>query len=239
MIKAEKNYALITGATSGIGYELAKQCAADGYNVILVARIQALLDDAASDIRKAYGREVIVIAKDLFGQEAAEEIYQFTTQAGLQVDVLINDAGQGQWRAFTDTDLQHELDIIQLNIVALVSLTKYYAKDMVARRHGHILQVASSVSKTPNPLLSVYAATKAFVLSFAEALRDELKDTGVTVTALQPYATDTDFFHKAQAENTDIYENGSLSDPAEVAEAGYSGMLDGSATVLPGFINKM
>lgn len=234
-----KNYALITGATSGIGFELARYAAADGYNLILVARTENRLKEIASELKEVFGIAVYSIAKDLFQPGAAKEIYEATQSEGLIVDILINDAGQGQWGAFTETDLERDINIIQLNIVSLISLTKFYLKDMVARRKGKVLNLASSLSKTPTPLMSVYAATKAFVLSFSEALVEELKDTGVTITTLQPYASDTDFFHKAEATATDIYKNGTLSDPYNVAKAGYDGMLQGKETVTPGLINKL
>ncbi len=235
----KKNYALITGATSGIGFELARYAAGDGYNLVLVARTEDRLKEIAAELKKVFNISVYTIAKDLFKPGAAKEVYDATQSEHLIIEVLINDAGQGEWGAFTETDLDREIDIIHLNTIALISLSKYYLKDMVARRKGRILNLASSLAKTPTPLMSVYAATKAFVLSFSEALVEELKDTGVTVTALQPYATDTDFFHKAKADGTDIYKTGSLSDPYEVAKAGYDGMLEGSVTVMPGIINKM
>lgn len=234
-----KPYALITGATSGIGFELARFAAGDGYNLILVARTESLLKNMADELKGIWPIEIHTIAKDLFKPGAAKEIYDETLAAGLQVDILINDAGQGQWGPFVSTDLDREIDLVHLNIIAVMSLTKYYLKDMVARGHGRILQLASSLAKTPTPLMSVYAATKAFVLSHSEALAEELKDTGVTVTSLQPYATDTDFFHKAQGEETDMYKTGTFSDPTDVAKAGYEGMLEGSLTVVPGALNKL
>lgn len=239
IITEKKNYALITGATSGIGFELARYAAGDGYNLVLVARTEDRLQEIATELKRVFNISVYTISKDLFRPGAAKEVYEATQSEGLIVDVLINDAGQGAWGAFTETELDREIDLIHLNVIALISLTKYYLKDMVARRKGRILNLASSLAKTPTPLMSVYAATKAFVLSFSEALVEELKDTGVTVTALQPYATDTDFFHKAKAEHTDIYKTGTLSDPYEVAKAGYDAMIEGSATVMPGVINKL
>jgi short-subunit dehydrogenase len=157
---------------------------------------------------------------------------------GITINVLVNDAGQGEWGRFIKTDLEREIALVQLNIVSLISLTKFYLREMVERNEGKILQLASSVSKAPSPYLSVYAATKAFVLSFTEALIEELEDTEVTVTALRPEATDTDFFHKAKAENTVIYKEEDLYTPEEVAEAGYKGLMDGENVVIPGFKNK-
>ncbi len=235
----EKKHALITGATSGIGYELAKLFAKDGYNLVLVARSEENLRHTATEMEQLNNSiHTHVIAVDLFEPDAAEKIYNKTTELGITINVLVNDAGQGEWGRFIKTDLKRELDIIQLNIVALISLTKYYLREMTERNEGKILQLASSVSKAPSPYLSVYAATKAFVLSFTEALIEELEDTAVTVTALQPDATDTDFFHKAKAENTVTYKERDLYTAEEVAQAGYNGLMNGDTTVVPGFINK-
>ena len=235
-----QKHALITGATSGIGYELAKLFAKDNYNLILVARNEENLRETAKEM-KAISEyiHVHILPIDLFVPGAAEKIYTFTRDNDIIVDVLVNDAGQGEGGLFVETALQREFDIIQLNIVALVSLTKYYLKEMVARDHGKILQLASAVSKAPSPNLSIYAATKAFVLSFTEALQKETEDTNVTLTALQPNKTDTDFFHKAKAEHTKNYREGMMYTPEEVAKAGYEGLMNCAATVLPGAINKI
>lgn len=239
----EKNakHALVTGATSGIGYELAKLLAKDQYNLILVARNEENLRETAREMEAFSGNTIHthVIPIDLFEQGAAEKIYSFTRDHDITVDILVNDAGQGEGGLFVETALERELKIIQLNIVALVSLTKYYLKEMVYRNSGRILQLASSVSKAPTPQLSVYAATKAFVLSFTEALQKEVEGTEVTLTALQPNKTDTDFFHKAKSEHTKNYREGMIYSPEEVAKAGYEGLMNGDATVVPGAINKM
>lgn len=235
----EMKHALITGATSGIGYELAKLFARDGYNLVLVARSEENLKTAAKEMEQVNSAvHTHIIPADLFDADAAQRVYDRTTELGITVNVLVNDAGQGEWGRFIKTDLQGEIALVQLNIIALMSLTKFYLKEMVERNEGKILQLASSVSKAPSPYLSVYAATKAFVLSFTEALIEELEDTDVTVTALQPDATDTDFFHKAKAENTVTYREKDLYTPQEVAEAGYEGLMNGSNTVVPGFMNK-
>lgn len=233
------DYALITGATSGIGYELAKQFAQNGYNLILVARNSDRLTTVSSELRESYAVEVTPIAKDLFKPEAAQEIYEATRAMGITVNVLVNDAGQGEWGPFVSTPLEREIDIIQLNITSLVSLTKYYLKDMVARNEGKILQVGSEAGTTPVPLLSIYAATKAFVLSFSAALADELKDTNITITALLPGATDTDFFHKAHQEDTVVYQEKELASPEEVAKDGYEALMKGESKIISGAKTKM
>jgi short-subunit dehydrogenase len=237
MENSEK-YALITGGTSGIGYELARLFAKDNCNLILVARNENNLKQAAAEIQE--GSEVIIhtIAADLFNPGAAKEVYDKVKSLGVTVEYLVNDAGQGEWGRFFKTDLNREIDLVQLNIISLMSLTKYYLQEMMERNSGRILQLASSLAKAPTPYMAVYAASKAFVLSFSEALVKELEDSEVTVTALLPGATDTDFFHKAKAESTVTYKETTLYDPAEVAKAGYDAMMSGDATVQPGFKNK-
>ncbi|HEX8561696.1 MAG TPA: SDR family oxidoreductase [Flavobacterium sp.] len=240
MKENNNKHALITGATSGIGYELAKLFAADNYNLILVARNRENLEITAREMEAlAKENHVHIIESDLFEPGAAEEIYAKTTALGVTVDVLVNNAGQGEWGKFSTTDLQREIDIVQLNIIAMMSLTKLYLKDMLARNEGKILQLASSASKAPSPYLSVYAATKAFVLSLSEALMKEIEDTNVTITVLRPGPTDTDFFHKAKGENSTVYKEMPMYTPEEVAKAGFKGLMDGDAVVMPGMMNKM
>jgi len=239
MESKNERHALITGASSGIGYELAKLFAKNNYNLVLVGRNEETLNQTASEMSQlSPAIHAHIIVADLFEPDAAQKIYDKTKEMGITVNVLVNDAGQGEWGRFAKTDLQREISIVQLNIISLMSLTKFYLKDMLEHKEGKILQLASNVSKAPSPYLSVYAATKAFVLSFTEALAEELKETGVTITALQPDATDTDFFHKAKAENTVTYKERDLYSPEEVALAGYEGLMNGDVTVLPGFLNK-
>lgn len=232
-------YALITGATSGIGYELAKLFAKDGYNLVLVARNEERLNEVANELKTSCSVEVTPLSKDLFQPEAAQEIYDEIKTRGIVINVLVNDAGQGEWGPFVQTPLSREIDIIQLNIISLVSLTKFFVKEMAARNEGKILQVGSEVGNTPAPLLSVYAATKAFVLSFTAALAYELRETDITVTALLPGATDTDFFHKAHQEDTVVYREKELLDPKEVAADGYNALMNGESKVISGGKTKM
>ena len=227
-------YALITGASSGFGYEFANLFAADGYNLIIVGRNEKQLQKITDDFKAKYDVEVTPVLKDLFDRNAAQAIYDHTKTMGINVDVLVNDAGQGQWGMFAETDLERDLDIIQLNVITLLSLTKLFLKDMLARGEGKILQLASEAGKTPMPLMAVYAATKAFVISFTEALINETENTGVSVTMLLPGASDTDFFHKAQAEKTVVYKEEELADPVEVAKAGYKGLMKGENRITIG-----
>ncbi|AEI49002.1 SDR family NAD(P)-dependent oxidoreductase [Runella slithyformis] len=235
----KQQYALVTGATAGIGYELAKLLAEDGYNLVIVARGQDGLDKTVKDLTEAYNVRVIPTVKDLFDPKAAFELYEFVTFQGIHIDILVNDAGQGQYGEFIHTDIQRELDIIQLNISSLVVLTKLFLKDMVARGNGKILNLASIASKMPGPLQAVYHGTKAFVHSFTEAIREEVKDSGVTVTSLLPGATATDFFNKADMTQAKIVQDGKLSDPAEVAKDGYDALMSGDDMVVSGLSNKM
>lgn len=238
-IENRNRYALITGATSGIGYELAKLFAEDGYHLILVARNQDRLQEVTDELKNAYSVEITPHAKDLFVPGAAEEVYTFAKNLGVTVDVLVNDAGQGEWGPFTDTELERDIDIVQLNIIALISLTKLFLRDMVQRNEGKILQVGSEAGATPMPLLSVYAATKAFVLSFSAALANEMEDKNITITVLLPGATDTDFFHKAHQHHTVTYKEKKLDDPARVAKDGYAALMRGENRIISGSKAKM
>ncbi|MET1056586.1 MAG: SDR family oxidoreductase [Pedobacter sp.] len=232
-------YALITGATSGIGYELAKLFAQDGYNLVIVARDQAELDSKSAELEKS-GIRVITIAKDLFDPEEAFGLFADLQSQDIRIDVLVNNAGQGVYGEFEDTDIDRELDIIHLNISSLVVLTKLFLKEMTARNSGKILNTASIASKTPGPWQAVYHGTKAFVLSFTEAIREELRDTNITVTALMPGATDTDFFAKADMlDSKAVQDKDSLSDPADVAKDGYDALMAGKDKVISGFKNKV
>ncbi|WP_207421471.1 SDR family NAD(P)-dependent oxidoreductase [Desertivirga brevis] len=225
-MKSTNKTALITGASNGIGYELTKLFAGDGNNLVLVARNEARLNEVAREIQNKYASlKVHVIAKDLSIDGAAEDVYNETRNLGIEVNYLVNDAGIGQRGLFWETDFEKDKEIIHLNIISLVHLTKLYLKDMVARNEGKILQLASIAAYQPTPLLAVYAASKAFVLSFGDALINELKDTNITVTSLIPGPTETDFFNKADAEHTVAAHN--ADDAAKVAKEGYEGFLKG------------
>ncbi|MFL5810136.1 MAG: SDR family NAD(P)-dependent oxidoreductase [Flavisolibacter sp.] len=236
MLETNKRYALVTGASMGIGYELARLFAEDGYNLIIVSRTKEDLEKAATQFSQ-YGINVVPIVKDLFQPEAAFELYDEVKAKGLTVDVLVNDAGQGQFGLFVESDISRLLDIIQLNVASLTVLTHLFLKDMVARNEGKILQLASIASELPGPWQAVYHATKAYVLSFTEALVNELKDSAVSMTALQPGATDTDFFNKAEMQESKILDT-KLSDPAKVAKDGYQALMKGDDKIVSGFKNK-
>ena len=232
-------YALITGATSGIGLELARLFASDGYNLVIVGRDFSKLNSTAHELA-AQGVEVVPIAKNLFDPEEAFSLFAEVKQRGIAIDVLVNNAGQGLYGEFKDTDIDRELDIIHLNISSLVILTKSFLNEMIEAGTGKILNLASIASKMPGPWQSVYHGTKAFVLSFSEAVREEVKDYGITVTALMPGVTDTDFFNKADMlESKAVQDEEDMADPKEVAEEGYRALMDGKDKVVAGFNNKV
>jgi short-subunit dehydrogenase len=232
-------YALITGATSGIGLELAKLFAKDHYNLIIVSRNQQELDKTAQELQQN-GIDVIAMAKDLFNRDEAFSLCEEVKRTGIHVDVLVNDAGQGVYGEFKDNDIDRELKIIDLNIGALTILTKHFLKEMVSRNEGKILNVASIASETPGPWQAVYHATKAYVLSLTEAIREEVKDTNITITALQPGVTDTDFFNKAGMNNSKaVQDKEAMANPADVAKDGYDALMAGKDKVVSGFKNKL
>jgi uncharacterized protein len=236
---SKERFALITGATSGFGFEFAKLFAEAGYNLVIVARDYEQIDKVAFRLRNEYRIDVHPLSVDLFKTNAAEEIYVAIKQKGIDIDVLVNDAGQGQYGKFIDYPLERDFDLIQLNITSLVALTKLFLKDMVGRNDGKILQVSSILGKVPTPMMSVYAATKAFVSSFTEGLINEVKDTNVTITALLPGAADTDFFHKAQGEDSKVYREQELQDPTKVARDGFDALMSGERRVISGVKNKI
>jgi uncharacterized protein len=235
----KKGTALITGASSGIGYELARCFAEEGHNVILVSRNQGELRAIADDFEATYGIQAMPLAKDLFNCGAPQEIYDEIQQARIRVDFLVNDAGQGVYGKFAETSLEKELDTIQLNVVALTVLTKLFLKDMLKRNEGRILQVASLVSRAPTPYAAVYSATKGFVYNLAVAISSELEGTNVTMTTLRPGATATAFFNKAHAEEMRLIKEGKLGPADKVARDGYEALMRGDTVVVSGLPNKI
>lgn len=221
--------AVVTGASSGIGLELARECIRHGYEVFICAE-NAEIHSAARQL-SGDGERVAAIQADLATYEGVEELVAAVEQDGRSVELLIMNAGVGVGGRFLETSLEKELSMVALNAMSLVHLAKRLLPPMVARGRGRVLITASIASTMPTPYSAVYGATKAFDLSFAEALRNELLDTGVTVTALQPGATDTNFFERAQMTDTPVGA-GEKDDPAEVARAGFAAMLDGKDSVI-------
>jgi short-subunit dehydrogenase len=231
----KKSLALVTGASSGIGLELARCFARDGYDLVIVAEDRAGLDAAAQTLRTNGASRVETVVADLSQLDSPRRVYDHVRTLGRELDVLVNNAGVGVYGDFTrETDLREEIAMIQLNTIAYVQLTKLFAPAMVERGSGKILMTASVASITPTPMLTVYGATKAFVYEFAMGLREELRDTGVTVTALMPGPTDTEFFERANATDSKIMDQ-KLADPADVAKAGYDALMKGENQVIVPF----
>jgi short-subunit dehydrogenase len=236
---ADREYALVTGASKGIGAELAEQLAADRWNVILVARGRAELETLATALATKHGVKALVLPADLSQPNAAADLWKRVSALAVKVDVLINNAGFGLLGPFRETPIQRELEMIQVNITALTELTKLALPPMLERRRGWILNVGSTAGFVPGPLMSVYYASKAYVLSFSEALVAELAGTGVSVTVLCPGPTRTQFSSTAHSSDSKLFEGGRVMDPGPVARAGLVGLFAGKAIVVPGFQNKL
>lgn len=224
-----KPLALVTGASSGIGYELARQFAEHGYDLLVNAEDDRL-DHAAQRLRET-GAEVRAVRADLRDPAGVDHLVAATT--GLTVDVAALNAGVGQGGAFADTDLADDLSVIDLNVTSTVRLAKPLLRDMVARGEGSLVFTSSIAATMPGPFQSVYNASKSFVQSFAQALQDEVKDTGVSVTAFMPGPTDTDFFRRADMGDTRIGA-GPKDDPAQVAAQAYEAVAKGRTKVVTG-----
>lgn len=233
-----KQTALITGASGGIGHALAQIMAQNGYNLVIVARSQEKLAQAAAVFRQQYGAEITVIAKDLADPGAPAELLAETEALGIQVDTLVNNAGFATYGFFHELDLAREMQMVQLNMMTLTHLTRLYLPGMVERGRGQILNVASTAAFQPGPLMAVYYASKAYVLSFSEAIANELTGTGVTVTTLCPGPTETGFQTRAQMEDSKLVQGG-LMDVHTVAQAGFEAMTAGKTVVVPGIMNRL
>jgi short-subunit dehydrogenase len=231
--------ALITGASSGIGYELARVFAREKYNLVLVARNEKKLQEIAAELTKAHGVHVTILAKDVSLPASATEIYDDLKQKGIDIEILVNNAGFGEFGIFTETKWEKELEMLNLNITALTALTKFFVRDMVKRKSGKILNVASTASFQPGPLMAVYYATKSYVLSFSEAISNELNGTGVTVTALCPGPTESGFQAAADMKDSKLVKGKKLPTSQEVAEYAYKALLSNKVVAVPGLMNKI
>jgi short-subunit dehydrogenase len=230
---------LITGASSGIGREMAGQFARDTFRLILVARDGKRLQELSEELRMQYGTESKLIMRDLSVASAAGEIHKQCLNDGLHVDFLVNNAGFNVYGAFSEAELSKTLEMIQVNLTSLTQLTRLFLPEMVKRGAGNILNIGSTGSFGPGPFNAVYCATKAYVLSFSEAIAEELRGTGVRVTVLCPGATETDFARRAGMEDTRIFQTGAM-DVKQVAEYGYQSLQEGRRIVnVPGTLNKM
>jgi short-subunit dehydrogenase len=230
-----KEFALITGATAGIGYELAKLFAADHFNPVLVARDEARLKKVAAELQSAHNIEAVVLPKDLSNSAAPREIFDALQNS--PVSVLVNNAGFGSQSAFADEKLELSLNMMHVNMDALVQLTYLFLQPMLKRNSGRIFNVASTAGFQPGPFTNIYYATKAFVFSFSVALAEELAGTGITVTTLCPGFTKTEFHERAGFQRSSKWF--SMMSAQEVAQIGYRGLMSGKGIVIPGFRNKL
>ena len=232
-----KETALITGASSGIGFELAKIHAKNGHNLILVARSVDKLNTLKEELVSKNKIDVLVIPSDLSKEGAAQKLYALVKEKGMVVDYLINNAGFGDFGMFHEASQSKMDQMIQVNVVALTQLTRLFLPEMVQRKKGRVMNVASTAAFQPGPTMAVYFATKAYVLYLSEAIGNEVSGTGVTVTALCPGATESGFMDAADMADSKLFKNKKLPTSAEVAEYGYRQMMNGKSVAIHGKLN--
>lgn len=230
--------ALITGASGGIGKELSLLFAKDGFNLFLVSRDERKLQRIKENFEEEFNIRVGYFALDLANSDSAIVLANELKQHGVQIDILVNNAGYGLYGEFIETDMEKEVKMIQMNITTLMELTKLLLPGMRDRKDGKIINLASVAGFIPGPYMAVYYATKAFVVSLSEALSEELKDTRITVTAICPGATATDFQKTAKIENDGVFKEGKTMSAMEVAKIGYKDAMKGKVLSIPGFKNK-
>ena len=233
----ERERVLITGASSGIGLELARLFAADGYDLVLVARRHEALLALGEDLHSRHGVDVRVLARDLNRSSAPHDIIEMMLADGIHVDVLVNNAGFGARGAFVELEPQRQMDMIQVNVAALTLLTRLFLPGMLARDRGGILNVASTAAFQPGPFMAVYYATKAYVQSFTEAVAEEVAGSALRVTCLSPGPTVTEFAARAGTEGSKLLRRTSSMSALDVAVAGYHGWRKGRILVVPGMTN--
>ena len=230
--------ALVTGASSGLGADFARYLARLGCNLILVARREDRLQATKDEINRRYPVDIQIITADLSNNDAPQMLYDQIKQMGLQVDVLINNAGYGLFGAFTEIPWEKEHDMLEVDMIAVVHLTKLFLPDMLARNFGYILNVASIGAYQPSPLYASYSAAKSFVLNFSEAVSYELRSTNVHCTVISPGITATEFLQVSGQEATK-YQRMAMMRSAEVARIGIEAMLKGKPSVVPGYFNAV
>lgn len=230
---------LITGASSGIGLELSKLFARKGYNLVMVSQREENLEKAKMLVRKENSKvNILTIAKDLGKASAPKEIFEYTKNNSIHIDILINNAGIQVYGNFHNTDIEDTLNLMYVNMFALTELTRLYVDEMVKRGKGKILNLASTGAFQPCPLNAVYCASKAFVLNFSEAIGEELKGTGVSVTTLCPGATRTNFAKRAHIEDIKLF-SGRVMEPSKVALIGYNALMKKKSVIVTGIYNKL
>ncbi|MCF8296081.1 MAG: SDR family oxidoreductase [Saprospiraceae bacterium] len=236
---SSNTYAIVTGASGGIGYELAKLLAKDNYNLILIARTIEKLNEIKKELENKFSISVITLKKDLSASGSATELFDEIKTKNLKVSILVNNAGFGDFSAFAESDLDKQLRMMQLNIVSLTELSRLFLPELINQKEGKILNIASIAAFMPGPMMSVYYASKAFVLSFTEAISNELKGSGVSATALCPGPTKTKFFDAAEVENPKFMQLLKMADSSSVAKYGYKSLMKGKVIAVPGFMNKL
>jgi hypothetical protein len=230
--------ALITGASSGIGLDLARLFAADKYDLLLVARNADKLGEVANELSAEHSIRATAVPIDLSDPAAPEELFRVIDEQRIAVDVLVNNAGFGTHGPFATSDVEQQVRMIEVNVTSLTHLTRLFLPQMLARKCGRILNVASTAGFQPGPLMAVYYATKAYVISFSEAIAAELDGSGVTVTCLCPGPTSTDFHHRAKITETPLFKANTMAS-ADVARIGHRAMNKGKRLVVAGFKNKI
>ncbi len=230
--------ALITGASGGIGLKLAHHFAKDGHNLVLVARSKDKLEKLAGNLKDRFNIQTEVIIADLGATGAVDRLLEELSNRNISVDILVNNAGFGLYGEFFETQWEEEKEMMMVNMMALTELTKRLVPSMMERKSGKILNVASTAAFQPGPLMAVYYATKAYVLSFSEALENELKGTGVSVSILCPGPTDTGFQQRASMEESKLLEGGVMS-VDQVADIAYKEFMAGKTLIIPGSQNKL
>ena len=231
--------ALITGASNGIGLELAKIHASKGDNLVLVARNISKLNQIKTELESQFKISVHIIGKDLSLPNAPQEVYDELKHKNIVIDYLINNAGFGDYGFFYETKWEKELQMINLNITALTHFTKLFLQDMVKRRSGKIMNVASTAAFQSGPTMAIYYASKAYVLSFSEAIDNEVSDKGVTVTTLCPGPTETGFLEAAALQDSKLFKGKKIAGAKEVAEYGHKAMMQGKTVAIQGFMNRV
>jgi len=237
-VRSANERVLVTGASGGIGYELAKLFARDGHNLVLVARNGSKLQQIARELKAAHHVHCIVFEGDLSVPGSPDALFREVKNASAEVGILVNNAGFGSLGLFHKRPLEEQLQMIQLNVTSLAHLTRLFLPEMIARKRGRIVNIASIAAYQPGPFMAVYYATKAFVVSFSEAIANELHGTGVRVTTICPGPTTTNFGKRAGAENSSLFRKGMTMDAATVARIGYEGMKRNKTIVVTGWKNK-